>query len=66
MSSPKPSESSVKQAAVLEQKTVPEATVPWYKHDIGPRLKPASRAIYRDFSGLKDDDIVDHLHAILR
>ena len=50
----------------MEQKTVLETTVPWYKDDIGPRLKPATTALYRSYSRLHDDEIVGHLKAIVR
>lgn len=66
MSSPKPPGLDVKPIAWFEQKTIPKSTVPWYKHDIGPRLKPATRTLYRDYSGLNDDDIVEHPHSIVR
>ena len=39
---------------------------PWYKQDIGPRLKPAMRDLYKNYSGLADDEIIPHLHAIVR
>ncbi len=66
MPSPKPPESDARPTAWFDQKTTPESIVPWYKHDIGPRLKPATRALYRDYSGIKDDEIVDHLYSIVR
>ena len=44
----------------------PTSSKPWYKKDIGPRLKPATRNLYKDYSGLVDDEIVPHLHAIVR
>ena len=38
----------------------------WYKADIGPRLKPATRELYKNYSGLADEEVVPHLHAIVR
>ena len=66
MSSPKLFVPDAEPADWFKQNTNPVTIVPWYKHDIGPRLKPSTRALYRDYSGLKDDEIVDHLKAIVR
>lgn len=38
---------------------------PSYKADIGLRLKPATRDLYRTYSGITDDEIVNHLHSIV-
>ncbi|MCJ1270149.1 hypothetical protein MMC22_010045 [Lobaria immixta] len=50
--------SSFELAEVLKTDT------PSYKADIGPRLKPATRDLYRTYSGVPDDEIVNHLHSI--
>ena len=61
----KPLQSDTKPIVWFEQKSIPESTVPWYKHDIGQRLTPATRALYRDYSRLNDNEIVDHLKSIV-
>ena len=66
MSRPKPPQSDSKPVVWFEQKSIPESTVPWYKHDIGQRLTPATRTLYRDYSRINDDVIVDHLRSIVR
>lgn len=66
MSSPERSKSNAISVACFEPKTTPGSTVPWYKPEIGQRLHPATRALYRDYSGLHDDEIVGHLHSIVR
>ena len=66
MSRSKSPQPDTKPVVWFEQKSIPESAVPWYKHDIGPRLTPATRALYRNYSRLNDDEIVNHLHAIVR
>ena len=38
---------------------------PWYKAEIGPRLKPVIRRVYETWSGLIDDELIGHLHDIV-
>ena len=59
-------QSDTKPVVGFEQKRIPESAVPpWYQHEI-PRLTPATRALYRNYSRLNDDEIVNHLHSIVR
>ena len=39
---------------------------PWYKPNIGPRLKPVIKTVYETWSGLTGDVLLDHLHCIVR
>ncbi|OJJ70088.1 hypothetical protein ASPBRDRAFT_56812 [Aspergillus brasiliensis CBS 101740] len=36
----------------------------WFKAEIGARLKPCSRFVYREWSGIADKDLAPHLHTI--
>ena len=38
----------------------------WYKPDIGPRLKPKTRKLFETWSGLAGDDLIAHLHHVVR
>ena len=38
---------------------------PWYKPEIGPRLKPAMLDFYKTYVGLTGDALIDHLHNIV-
>lgn len=49
----------------FEPMKVLRTDVHWYKVDIGSRLKPATRDIYRTYSSIADDEIVNHLHSIV-
>lgn len=49
----------------FEQAQLPSTGVPWYKTEIGPRLKPSTRRLYQTYSGIADDEIVAHLHSIV-
>ena len=44
---------------------VHEVDAKWYKPDIGPRLKPAIEQVYKEWSGLAEDELVIHLHKIV-
>ena len=43
-----------------------EDAPPWYKADIGPRLKPQIRDLYEKRTGLKGDELITHIHQIVR
>ncbi|KAJ5997502.1 hypothetical protein N7522_009162 [Penicillium canescens] len=36
----------------------------WFKSEIGPRLKPSIKLIFRQWSGLTDEELTPHLHRI--
>ncbi|KAI9925302.1 hypothetical protein ASPWEDRAFT_32402 [Aspergillus wentii DTO 134E9] len=40
------------------------ATPTWYRSDIGHSLKPITRHVYTHWSGIPDDELIDHLHRI--
>lgn len=37
---------------------------PWYKSEIGPRLKPRTRKLFETYSKIAPDHVESHLHAI--
>lgn len=39
--------------------------LPWYRPQIGPRLKPRTRELFEVYSKVDSDDIETHLHAIV-
>lgn len=43
-----------------------EKAMPWYKAEIGPRLKPRTRKRLETYSKIPPGDVVGHLHAIVR
>lgn len=49
----------------FEQKDPPKMGVPWYKPEIGPRLKPAMLDFYKTYVGLTGEALIDHLHNIV-
>lgn len=48
-----------------DQTKVPSIESPWYKPDIGPRLKPAIKAVYEKWIDLTGDELTRHLHNIV-
>lgn len=38
---------------------------PWYKSDIGPRLKPEVRSFYEEYTGKSGDALIEHLYAVV-
>ena len=40
--------------------------VPWYIPAIGPRLKPATMAFYKQYAGLEGEVLERHLYNIVR
>ncbi|KAL8833987.1 MAG: hypothetical protein Q9170_003989 [Blastenia crenularia] len=41
-----------------------ESPLPFFRHDIGPRLKPRTRHLLETYSGIKPEDVILHLHEI--
>ena len=37
----------------------------WYKPQIGPRLKPLIVQVFKRWSGLTGDALINHLHSIV-
>lgn len=48
-----------------EQTKLPSIESQWYKPDIGPRLKPVTKAVYENWSDLTGDELTRHLHNIV-
>lgn len=38
----------------------------WYQAEIGTRLSPSMRFIFDKWSGLRDEELIAHLHQIVR
>jgi len=41
------------------------AARPWYRTEIGPRLKPSVREFYKNYVKLEGKELLDHLYAIV-
>lgn len=60
------SDSDIKQSvAIYPFNIMTNMNSPWYKPNIGPRLKPVIRRVYETWSGLSGDELIDHLHYIV-
>lgn len=42
-----------------------ESPPPFFRSDIGPRLKPQTRHLLEAYSGIEPEDVIPHLHAIV-
>ena len=43
-----------------------ETSAPWYSPHPGPRLTPERRLFYVQYTGLKDEELEQHLSTIVR
>ena len=63
------SENSERKPARLSAGAMPQETdvrtLPWYKPEIGPRLKPRARKLFEIYSGINPNDLEEHLHTIV-
>ena len=53
------------QSKLIEQSWCSTSKLPWYKPEIGPRLKPVTKDVYERWSGLSGDELKTHLHIIV-
>lgn len=40
-------------------------SAPWYRDEIGPRLRPATRELFEKYCGLSDLELERHLYSIV-
>src|SRR5277367_1506134 len=52
-------------AEAQRQLVLLRATKPWYRAEIGPRLKPSAREFYKNYIKLEGKELLDHLYAIV-
>lgn len=41
------------------------AARPWYRAEIGPRLRPSVKEFYKNYVKLEGQELLDHLYAIV-